>query len=288
MNIFVYTYSVFHNNGIGGNLAGVVKIHENLTDKQMLSISKKMNMSEVVFIYPSQEKRYKLRYFTPTTEIEYCGHATLAAYFHLSKENYIDKGTYLAETMSGNIEIKVESDGRVVSSHQKPIFSQTITLESIKDIFSLPLNAYDISKFEPKIISTGVRDIFIPIRSRVEMMNIKPNYELMSEYNKKLNTVGFHLFTFDTFEKNNTAFCRNFAPLYGIDEESATGSSNGALGCYLAQNTFVSKNSYIFEQGDFMEMSSRISVDVSKENNQINKVKVGGYIIYNKRYNLVL
>lgn len=288
MNIIVYTYSVFHNNGIGGNIAGVVKSDENLTDNQMLKISKKMNISEVVFISKNKQKRYKLRYFTPTMEIEYCGHATLAAYFHLFNEKYISKGTYLAETMSGDIEIKVENDGRIVSYQQKPIFGETITIDSIQDIFSIPLESYDISKFEPKIISTGVKDIFVPICSRADIMNIKPNYELMTEYNKKSNTVGFHLFTFDTFEKNSTAFCRNFAPLYGIDEESATGSSSGALGCYLAQNSSISKSSYIFEQGDYMKMSSRISVDVSIYNNEINSVSVGGYILYNKRYNLIL
>jgi len=62
MNIFVYTYSVFHNNGIGGNLAGVVKIHKNLTDKQMLSISKNMNMSEVQLtkLYKFQGSRWDI------------------------------------------------------------------------------------------------------------------------------------------------------------------------------------------------------------------------------------
>ena len=70
-----------------------------------------------------------------------------------------------------------------------------------------------------------------------------------------------------------TAICRNFAPLYGIDEESATGTSNCALACYLYR--YVSKqDQYIFEQGHNLNSISRIYVNLDTEDNTITGVWV--------------
>ena len=87
-----------------------------------------------------------------------------------------------------------------------------------------------------------------------------------------------HVFELNNSDSEFTASCRNFAPLLGIPEESATGSSSGALACYLAKHVFKDKEShdFIFEQGRAMGCGSRLSASVQLENAQVSKVEVGG------------
>ena len=61
---------------------------------------------------------------------------------------------------------------------------------------------------------------------------MKPDFEKITAVSKKYNVIGYHVFTLET-KFDSTAHCRNFAPLYDIPEESATGTSYGALSCYL-------------------------------------------------------
>ena len=80
----------------------------------------------------------------------------------------------------------------------------------------------------------------------------------MIELSKKYKVVGAHLFTLDK-NKKVTVFCRNIAPLVGIDEECATGTSNGALTHYLKDYNIISnKNINTFIQGESMGRASTI------------------------------
>lgn len=98
------------------------------------------------------------------------------------------------------------------------------------------------------------------------------------------------MFTLDSLN-DSSAHCRNLAPLYGIPEESATGTSNGALACYLLKysqtNPEYSKN-LSFEQGYSMNMPSEIMVSLSVENNEIHEVRVGGKALNLKEIEIVI
>jgi PhzF family phenazine biosynthesis protein len=89
---------------------------------------------------------------------------------------------------------------------------------------------------------------------------------------KKYNTIGIHAFSIDD---EVDAYGRNFAPVVGINEESATGTSNGALSSYL-YNYVNKKESYILRQGYSMNQPSEIMAKLEVENQDIKKVYVGG------------
>ena len=80
-------------------------------------------------------------------------------------------------------------------------------------------------------------------------------------------------------ENNSTAHCRNFAPLYDISEESATGTSNGALSCHLYKYGKIKDDNLenlVFEQGYSMKKPSEILVQLRAKGEDIIEVKVGG------------
>ena len=82
-----------------------------------------------------------------------------------------------------------------------------------------------------------------------------------------------HLYTFN----DDRIICRNFAPLYDINEEAATGTSNGALACYLHEQHNLQKEVYVFEQGYSLQSPSEILVKLATNSkNEIEKVYVGG------------
>ena len=126
-------------------------------------------------------------------------------------------------------------------------------------------------RFKPQVLSTGIKEIFVAVKSGEILNALQPLFKEMINLAKKYSTIGVHAFAIE----NNQVYGRNFAPVVGILEESATGTSNGALACYL-NKYFDHKNNYILRQGYSMNQPSEIIVNLDIENNQINKVWVGG------------
>ena len=91
MKKVIYQVDAFSDVPFGGNPAGVVPSAEGLNDTQMLSIAKEMNLSETAFIFPlkNNEANYEVRFFTPTQEVDLCGHATIASFFTLASKGII-------------------------------------------------------------------------------------------------------------------------------------------------------------------------------------------------------
>ena len=88
------------------------------------------------------------------------------------------------------------------------------------------------------------------------------NRELMIAYCKEKNIIGAHVVSRETMEEDSDFACRNFAPAVGIDEESATGTSNASLIYYIINEgkDNVKKTPYKIEQGYFMGSKSNIYV----------------------------
>ena len=70
----------------GGNPAGVVINSPKLSEKQMKEITKTLAVSETAFVFPSDVADYKIRFFSPTLEVDLCGHATIATFFTMAQE----------------------------------------------------------------------------------------------------------------------------------------------------------------------------------------------------------
>jgi PhzF family phenazine biosynthesis protein len=243
----------------------------------MKKIASILGFSETAFIMKSSCADFKLRFFTPIEEVELCGHATIGAFSVLLNEGYIETGDYTQETKAGILKVEVKEDSLIMMEQTKPEFYEIVEIEEIAK--SLNINLNDINEKLPiQIVSTGLRDILIPIKS-IEILNtIKPNFNLVSETSRKYDAVGYHMFAIDSPDKREI-YCRNLAPLYGIDEEAATGTSNGALACYLYKyKTFDLSNSneIIVKQGYSMNKPSEIIVKLITKENNIIEVRVGG------------
>lgn len=244
-------------------------------------MQKKAGLSETAFIEQISDSKFKIRYFTPTSEVDLCGHATIAAFSYLKDK--LTKKIYKLETNAGLIDINI--DKIITMSQNLPCYSEIIEPNEILPCFEGLKDEDFIPNMPIQIVSTGLRDIILPIKSLETLFKLKPNEKKLVDISKKYNTIGAHLFTLEILH-SASAHTKNFAPLYDIIEESATGTSNGALACYLYK---YSKNfdfsNLIFEQGYCMNKPSKIIANLKIEKEKITKVFVGGNAIFVKKIN---
>ncbi|WP_409179036.1 PhzF family phenazine biosynthesis protein [Brevibacillus fortis] len=290
----VFTLDAFAKGEKGGNPAGVVLQADSMTVEEMQKTAAIVGFSETALLLESSVADFRARYFTPNNEVDLCGHATIAAFSVMFSQGLVGVGTYSLETKAGLLQVYVRENGDVFLSQTLPHFSETVNKQEIAD--SLRLSVDDFSTDLPlQIVSTGLRDVMVPVKSKEILENIQPNFAKIIEVSKKYEVVGYHVFTLDTGIEA-LASCRNFAPLYAIPEESATGTSNGALLCYLRkygkynpsegdENHAYGKGSertghageVRFEQGHTMNQPSEIKAKLTLGmDQQVLEVQVGG------------
>ena len=268
----VYVMSAFAKNNKGGNKAGVVLNRAELTVSQKMEIAKELGYSETAFVTDSEVADYRIEYFTPTDEVPLCGHATIATFALLYHLQMLKKEDYLIETKAGILRMKISEDGMIFMEQNKPEYLEFLKPEEFEGC----LGTRWISKNQPiQVVTTGLKDIILPVDSVEHLAALEPNHAVMTELSRELEVVGVHAFAF-TEDAEITAICRNFAPLLGIDEESATGTANCALASYLFRH-HEKKAQYVFEQGYNLGQVSRIVVNVVAENDEIQEIFVGGY-----------
>ncbi|MBK5243570.1 MAG: PhzF family phenazine biosynthesis protein [Eubacteriaceae bacterium] len=277
MKIKAYRINAFAKTAEGGNPAGVVMDADRLTENEFKKIAAHLRFSETAFVLTSDCADFKLRFFTPNEEIDLCGHATVGTFSALASLGIIKPGHYTQETRAGVLNVEVKEDLSVMMTQRLPNFYETLDTKGIAD--SLNISRLEMAAALPvQVVSTGLKDILIPVKTREILNAINPDFKKIKELSRKYDVVGYHVFSLESLGYVS-AHCRNFAPLVEIPEESATGTSNGALACYLFKYGKISSaeaSHLIFEQGEAMKKPSEINVSLRIENNDIAEVRVGG------------
>jgi len=277
MKINVKKINAFTDKKSGGNPAGLVLLDSlDLSEKQMSYVSKVLKVSETAFVSPGLNSDYKVLFFSPEVEVDLCGHATIATFFYMASEGFIKKNKVTQETKAGALPVEIEFDRN--KKVKKVMMSQAkVILKDISLDISNISNSLNISKGEidfslpQQIVSTGLFTLPICVNSFNILKNIRPNFEKIKKYCNKINVGSFFVFTFDTIGTNSVYHARCFAPVFGVNEDPVTGTSNGALCSYLTKNKIVKGSEFICEQGDIIGRQGRVYVNIKND-----KVKVGG------------
>lgn len=269
-----YIADAFAENIFAGNPAGVVITSGDFPDDKIcISTAAELRYSETAFIKRNGPCDFTIRYFTPVSEVDLCGHATIASFYVLKHSGIINDGNFTARTKAGNLNINVKNN-TVMMDMASPVHIATISEESeIKRLYEI-LGAENIpeSGILPMIISTGLPDIIMPVSGRAELNSLAPDMKALSALSEEYNVVGVHPFAPDT-SREVTAHARDFAPLYGINEEAATGTASGALAYYLYLNNLITKDTDLcFVQGEAMNRASKIAVRIRNDGS----IQVGG------------
>lgn len=286
--------NAFTTKKFGGNIAGVVTDANKLNSEEMQKIASKINVPTTGFVLKREKNEFEVRFFTPTQEIDMCGHVVVGTFVALAEEGKInvdnlDRVEVKQYTKVGLIPVEIlYKNGKpnsVIMKQNRPIFKDPkLNRKEVSEL--LGVSEESLEKYYPiEIVSTALRHLFIPIKNLDIMKELKPNFSKLGDLSKKLGVETINVFTLKTVNPDFNVHSRDFCPGIGNPEEAASGTTNGALGCYLIKNKLLSKigkNEKIIilaEQGYEMGKPSSIRTEITLKNNEIEEVKVGGTAI---------
>jgi PhzF family phenazine biosynthesis protein len=215
----LFIVNAFTKGPFTGNPAAVCPLINWLPDKEMQLIAMQNNLSETVFFVKNTDETYHIRWFTPTIEVDLCGHATLAASHILFAELGYSKNELTFNSRSGLLKVRKEKTG-----YQLDFPSDTII--PIPEVVELS----SIFGTIPIAVCQGSHDLIVEFDTEEMVKYLNPDYRQM----KALPYRGI----IATAKSEQVDFVsRCFYPAAGIDEDPATGSAHTTLTPYWHQKT---------------------------------------------------
>lgn len=286
----IYQVDAFTKDKFQGNPAGVVTNADGLTDAQMQAIARELNNPETAFMLPPAGPDHEVwvRFFTPTTEVPSCGHATIAAHYARAVENRLPSCTVIQKIGIGILPVEVIADNgdyRIVMTQGAIEIGEPFADAQCDDITAaLGLTQVDLDQRCPiQIVSTGHSKVMIGIRSRDKLDSLQPNLARLTEISAAIGCNGYFVFTLDSDADDILTHGRMFAPAIGIPEDPVTGNANGPLGAYLTHHHLVPTEGEAFSfkgrQGRAMGRPGTVEVTVQLEKGAPTLVRVAGQAV---------
>jgi PhzF family phenazine biosynthesis protein len=234
-----------------GNSAGVVLDADQLNDKQMQTIAREINASETAFLGRANDlhRPATLRWFTPTTEVSFCGHATLATAHAWSE--VVGLKWLLAkpdaklefETAAGLLALHAEMPS---SNAEGPLWwlrmpDPALRADNTNPKRTCELLGLTLDDLEPgvPIMRTRDEDLILLIQSWQRLNEMRPNFSELARWSERHRIRGYCVATLNTLSKATTVHSRFFAPAVGVAEDPVTGSVHGPLATLLVINELV-------------------------------------------------
>jgi trans-2,3-dihydro-3-hydroxyanthranilate isomerase len=288
-----YQVDVFTNKPLEGNPLAVFPEAEGLTSEQMQKIARETNLSETTFVLPPTDAKtdFKVRIFTIDRELPFAGHPVLGTHYVLAQEGRIElkepKTTVWQELGVGilPVELRVKNGQveKVIMTQSKPEFISIYeNAELMAKAFSLPASEIIDTGLPIELVSTGLPQLMVPIKSLKAMQNLQINSPAMDEACEGAGSHILFLFCLETLKPESTVHTRCFAHFIQIFEDPATGSASGALGAYLVKNKVVKvepTTHIVSEQGYEMGRPSKVYIEVDSKGEEISEVRVGGQVV---------
>lgn len=278
---------VFTDRPFAGNPLAVFSEPGELSTRQMQSIARELNLSETTFVQPPSLNGcdFKVRIFTPTSELPMAGHPTLGTAHVLAAQGKVESHgaptRVVFEEGVGPIEVDIEwsggEPGRIVMTQPSPQFGRVLEDRSlIADL--LGLSESDLAELPIQVVSTGPPFLFVPLASLAAAEATSLRLDAWRQHLSDTDAQAVYVFSLETVDASADVHGRLFAPGYGIVEDPATGSAVGPLGAYLVHHGVVAgagDKRIDIEQGLEMGRPSRLEVEVVEQDAEM-AIRVGG------------
>lgn len=215
MKYDIYQIDAFTNETFKGNPAAVVPLKVWPADKVMQNIALENNLAETAFFIPDGDN-YGLRWFTPTVEMDLCGHATLATGYLIFEILGTDKKILRFQTLSGELTVEKEGDRYVMDFPSRPASP-----------VDAPAGLIEAIGAEPKEVLKA-NDYLLVFENQSQVKAIKPDLAALKEVASRGVIVSAP-------GDSSDFVSRFFAPAVGVDEDPVTGSTHATLIPYWAE-----------------------------------------------------
>ncbi len=217
MKLQLYQIDAFTKKVFGGNPAAVCPLDEWLSDEQMQKIAMENNLAETAF-FVQKKNQYEIRWFTPTVEVDLCGHATLAtAHVLFNHLNHVGNTIHFISQRSGEL-IVTRKEDQLTLNFPTDIYEKVEMPVFISACFQIvPIEAYK-----------GKTDFLFVFKNETEIKSIQPDF-------KQIIALGGRG-AIATAQGDEVDFVsRFFAPQSGINEDAVTGSAHTTLTPYWSK-----------------------------------------------------
>ncbi len=248
----------------GGNPAGVWIGDAHPPADEMQRIADEVGFSETAFLSPEGPAKWSVRYFSPETEVPFCGHATIAAGVALGERH--GEGTYLFSTPAGHVTVRVASErgsatkrATLVSVPPRHRMAPLGLVAAMLDALRWDPDDLDES-IPPALAYAGAWHLILAVTTRARLANLRYEFDLLRKLMEDMDLTTLQLIW---REDTVTFHARNPFPVGGVVEDPATGAAAAALGGYLRDSGLIRPPTRIdIHQGDDMGRPSRLRVDI--------------------------
>ncbi|HSH71404.1 MAG TPA: PhzF family phenazine biosynthesis protein [Deferrisomatales bacterium] len=283
----IYTVDAFTRVPLRGNPAGVMPFARGLGEAEMKAVAREMNASETAFVFPTHEADVKIRFFTPSQEVPFCGHALVGALTLLEEMGMVkvngNFGRVQVETGVGMLAVDLvrDADGLRVDINQAAPAFRPCELPADRVLEGLGLDDEDLRRDLPlELAYTGLWHLMVPLVGSDALDGLLPDFRALAALNRELGVMTTHVFV----AEGDGFACRDFAPAAGIDEDPVTGSAAGALAAYLLRHREIRAAVPIrITQGDAQNRPGEIRVVVGGAAGAPTNVVVGGHAVVSLR-----
>ena len=274
---------VFTSRALEGNPLAVFPDGRGLSDDEMQSIAKEMNLSETTFILPrdaaaEKERGTRVRIFTVQEELPFAGHPTLGTAFALRGNS--GAGEIRLELNVGTIPVRFEDAPAQPSfgemTQNDPVFGRIHDLNKVAEATGIPIDDID-PHFPIQTVSTGFPFTVLPLCGLEQIRRLQINQAKATDY---LNASGGKFFFCVTRETVDPTARLHARMLFYNGEDPATGSASGCAAAWMVQHGIALPDERVLiEQGVEMKRPSRIFVRASRDNGRVVNVRVGGNVV---------
>ena len=213
----------------------------------MQSVAAEMNLSETAFLLPV-DGGWNLRWFTPTVEIDLCGHATLASAFHLFTDHGVIGDELRFDTRSGWLTAIRQADGWIELDFPADITTPLALTEAPDGLF----DGLDLPPEDVVALARGRTDMLVELADAWAVRALTPAFRLL----RNLAARGISVTA--SGDEGFDFVSRFFAPGSGVDEDPVTGSAHCTLGPYWAEK--FGRNELVAYQASSRGGTVRVSV----------------------------
>lgn len=244
MSVPIYFLDVFAEKPLEGNQLAVVFDAGELSSEQMQAIAKETNFSETTFLTSREERNggYDVRIFTPDTELPFAGHPTLGTAYAIRKfliEEDVEEVRLNLKV--GQIPVRFidnKDEGFAWMRQKEPKFGEILNRSEVAKALSLSDRDLD-SDFDPKVVSTGVPTIVVPLISDDSLQKAKVDEASYGALLEKTGEALILAYCRGGYDEGQGLSVRVFCHCFGIIEDPATGAAAGCLAAYLAREKYL-------------------------------------------------
>jgi PhzF family phenazine biosynthesis protein len=275
-----------------GNPVAVVMDAEGLTVDAMQAVARWTNLSETTFVLPptTAEADYRLRIFTPRSELPFAGHPTLGSAHAILEAGRVTprgSGRLIQQCGIGLVELTIGEGGgnreltfRLPRAKLEPLHTADMTeLELI-------LGCKVDLKTVPAIVNVGAIWIVAQLNDAASILNLRPDFARLAELERRLGVTGLTVFGAREHGDDAAIEVRTFAPSCGVEEDPVCGSGNGSVAAFRWQRGLLPPGGtdYVAAQGRCVGRDGRVKVSVDANGN----VGVGGSCVTSVEGSLTL